>query len=161
MKKTTTISLVITVLLIAIALLSLSECVTVTRQRFSPGMVDWGEEAEPIVEQARYAPRFVCVLTGLELLLLWAVKKRFACWLGLLLNLAATAGPWIVRAEGSKLAKLIQAIYTDIGGSTPHYTFQFPFHLILGLGCAVTVLYILLLLFRKTPDPGIDGGFAS
>ena len=142
MNKPTKITWSITVLLLAIVLLSFTKCVTVTHH---PGFSAWAEETwgRPlVVSKTGYSPVFICILTGIQLILLWVCKKRFCCWIGMLLNIVATAGPIRVRLFSNHLEETKYAIpdYID-----PHdiYSFSWPVYLIISIGIVIIVLYFI------------------
>ncbi|MBQ6164054.1 MAG: hypothetical protein IJK23_06225 [Clostridia bacterium] len=153
MKKTGVVAFIITVLLVAAALLSFTECVTVTHHAAFNAFSGEMGQADSIVTQERYSPVFLGVLTLAELILLWAIKKRFTCWIGILLNITATAGPCVFMTARKIASEMIAESIYDYRPAYNEYRFALPVYLILLLGCAVTVLYIILFRWRKNELP--------
>ena len=161
MDKAKKIAGLITAFLIIIAILSWTECVTVTQY---PAWSAWSPDlwnSPPVVSTARYWPVYICILTGIELILLWAVKKRFACWIGIFLNIAATVGPCIGEILLSFVTKKLGELIYDFSPGYNTYSFSFPVFLIIILGVVNTTLYCLLLRSRPTlqKSPEINIGY--
>ena len=135
--------------MITIVLLSFTKCVTVTEY---PGYSTWSIDRgnmQLVVSTVRYSPVYICVLTSIELILLWAVKKRFTCWIGIFLNIAATMGPFCNKLLHSYVSRQFSKIMFDYDAGYVTYSFSFFVFLIIALGIAITVLYFLLFRFRK------------
>ena len=151
MKKTTKISLIITVLLIVTVALSFTKCVTVTHYPSGGGWSAgaWDNKAEVYTEQ--YSPVFVLIMTGVELGLLWMGNTLINTIIRILLNIAATAGPL-----GSILLKFTREWMSNLFDyiKAPQYNkiaFSWPVYIIIILGVIISVLHIILLKAAKKP----------
>ena len=145
-------SFLISIALIAIVILSFTDCVIVTHH---PSWSPWYLNAfspdarQTSVYTTNYSPVFVCILTAIQLLLLWLVRKKFVCIICFLLNIIATVFPAFSKLYLSySIKRLNDAIY-DYESAYNEYVFGTPVYVIIGLGAGVTVLYFILLHFRK------------
>lgn len=140
-------SVFISITLIVILILSFTDCVTVTHH---PSLSGWSPNSRPITTNTTgYLPVFICILTAAQLLLIWLVRKKFACIIGVLLNIIAAAFPVFYMTFSSQWGKTMSTFFYDYEPAYNEYVFGMPVYVILGLGAAVTVFYFVLLHFRR------------
>ena len=95
-KKQCILSSILSVILVAVVLLSLTDCAFVTHHpSWSPWSTDGFLTAQKITTYyTDYSPSWVGVFTAIQLILLWVLRKPFACWFGIVLNIVGTVFPW-------------------------------------------------------------------
>ena len=140
------ISICITVALAIIVILSFTKGVTVTHH---PSQSGWSNTVKKVTTyQDYYAPYLIIILSSIQILLIWLVRKRFVCIIGILLNIIALAAPITYMLFSTKWARFLNASTYDYSYKYNEYIFGVPVYIIFGLGFVVTVLYVVLLVFR-------------
>jgi hypothetical protein len=102
-----------------------------------------------------YSPLWVGFFTGFQLFLLWALRKPFACWLGIVLNIVGTILPWFRMVMEAPIEKQFESMFTDVYSTYNEYVFEPPFYCIMILSAAIIVLYIILFVFRRKNMKGM------
>ena len=150
-KKQCILSSILSVILVAVVLLSLTDCAFVTHHpSWSPWSTDGFLTAQKITTYyTNYSPLWVGVFTGFQLFLLWVLRKPFACWLGIVLNIVGTILPWFRMVMEAPIEKWSESMFTDVYNTYNEYVFEPPFYCIMILSAAIIVLYIILFVFRR------------
>lgn len=146
-------SIIISAVLTVIAALSFVESLKiVTHHSWSP----WGSSfgGKVTTDHIGYYPVFICIFVILQLILLWAVRKKsFICIICSVLDLFATMGPlvWLLyRATiERKLAEEWDKMVSDYYHGYIEVEFKWPVFVIMVLGAAVFILYLILFNHRK------------
>ena len=141
------ITIMISVALIVIVIFSFTGCITVTHH---PSWSGWSSKPSKVtVYTTGYLPVYVCILTAGQLLLLWLVNKKFVCILGVILNFFATVIPLPYLSFKASVEVAMKDFFTDYTPEYNEYVFGTIVYLIIGIGVVVTVLYFVLLHYRR------------
>ena len=145
------ITIMISVALIAIVIFSFTDCITVTHH---PSWSAWSSKPyKATVYMGGYLPVYVCILTVGQLLLLWLVNKKFACILGVISNFFATVIPLPYLYLKTSFETAMKDMFYDYISEYNEYVFGPIVYLIIGIGVVVTVLYFVLLHYRRKRIP--------
>ena len=132
-----TLSLLIAGLL-AFAALSFGPCVDTTKAAsFSPSYIS--DDLPVVTSTTGYLPKFCCLVTVLELLLLIPRPRIWLRIVGMLLCGAKMFFPL-------RLLRFFELIFTDIGGSSRHFSLNTLGYGLIALGGLVLLAYLADLL---------------
>ncbi len=150
-KKQFILSCLLSVVLVAVLLISFAKCAYVV---YHPAWSSWspnsfGDYGRSLSFYINYSPLWVGIFTVIQLILLWVLRKPFLCWFGIVLNIVGTGFPGFRMYVDSLTGKILKDAFTDSYPAYSDYTFETPFYFILFLSAVITVLYIILFVFRR------------
>lgn len=149
-------SCLLSIALIIIPLISFTDCVYVTHH---PSWSAWGDTfmnpGEITFSYTNYSPMWVCIFTGIQLILLWVLRKPFACWIGVVLNFLGAIYPGLSMLSRTYASETMNDAIFDYKFAYNGYSFEAPVYWIFTLSVAVIILYIVLFAFRRETDKGL------
>lgn len=156
-KKQCILSCLLSVIIVVVLLLSFTDCAYVVHHpSWSPWDIDSFMNASKITTYyTNYSPIWVCVFTVIQLILLWVLRKPFACWFGIVLNIIGTILPGFYMVTSAPFAKMMESAVYDVYYEYNEYTFQPPFYWIIILSAVITTLYVILFIFRRENKKGL------
>ena len=110
-KKQRILSCLLSVILVAVLVISFTNCVYVVHHpAWSPlSSYDFTEANKITTFYTNYSPIWVCVFTVIQLILLWVLRKPFACWFGIVLNIVGTIFPSVSMIMEEPLIKMMDS----------------------------------------------------
>ena len=155
-KKLCILSCLLSFVLVAVLLISFTNCVYVVHH---PSWSAWSPDAFDAERSTsfytNYSPLWVSIFTVIQLILLWIFRKPFVCWFGIVLNIVGTLFPGFRMILSALTGKMLKDAFYDYTPSYDEYTFKTPFYLIIILSIAITTLYIILFIFRRKAKAGL------